>query len=77
MTTVIEQRMKLKVNSEKSAIRIQQEVVFLGHTFLIGGQLGVSQKNEDRFKAKLKEMTRRKRGESLETIIKQLTCVQR
>lgn len=37
----------------------------------------MSQKNEDRFKAKLKEMTRRKRGESLETIIKQLTSVMR
>jgi group II intron reverse transcriptase/maturase len=77
MTKVIEQRMKLKVNAEKSGIRIRKEVVFLGHTFLSGGRLGVSQKNEDRFKAKLKELTRRKRGESLETIIKQLTSVMR
>lgn len=77
ITEVIENRMKLKVNENKSGIRKRNEVVFLGHTFLSKGRLGVGQKNEDRFKAKLKEMTRRKRGESLETIIKQLTSVMR
>jgi len=77
LTEMIENRMKLKVNESKSGIRKRNEVVFLGHTFLSKGRLGLSQKNEDRFKAKLKEMTRRKRGESLETILKQLTSVQR
>lgn len=77
ITEVIENRMKLKVNESKSGIRKRNEVVFLGHTFLGKGYLGISQKNEDRFKAKLKEMTRRKRGESLETILKQLRSVMR
>jgi group II intron reverse transcriptase/maturase len=77
ITEVIEKRMKLKVNESKSGVRQRSKVVFLGHTFLSKGRLGVSQKNEDRFKAKLKVMTQRNRGESLETIIKQLTSVMR
>jgi RNA-directed DNA polymerase len=62
-TGVVENRMKLKVNENKSGIRKRHEVVFLGHTFLSNGRLGVSQKSEERFKAKLKGMTRRNRGE--------------
>jgi RNA-directed DNA polymerase len=77
ITEMIEKRMKLKVNESKSGIRQRNEVVFLGHTFLSKGRLGVCQKNEDRFKAKLKSMTHRNRGESLETIIKRLTSVMR
>lgn len=34
ITEVIENRMKLKVNENKSGIRKRNEVVFLGHTFL-------------------------------------------
>jgi len=75
ITEVIEKRMKLKVNESKSGVRNRTEVVFLGHTFLSKGRLGVSQKNEDRFKAKLKSITQRKRGESLSTLIKQLRSV--
>lgn len=77
ITQVIESRMKLKVNENKSGIRKRNEVVFLGHTFLSKGRLGVSQKNEDRFKAKLKTMTQRNQGESLDTIIRRLTSVMR
>lgn len=77
ITEVIEGRMKLKVNESKSGVRKPSEVVFLGHTFLSKGRIGVSQKNEDRFKAKLKTMTQRNRGESLEKIIQKLTIVMR
>lgn len=77
VTEVITGRMKLKVNEGKSGIRKIGEVVFLGHTLLGKGRLGVSQKSEARFKSKLKELTRRNRGESLECIIGQLTSVMR
>lgn len=75
LTEVIEGRMKLKVNESKSGIRHRGEVVFLGYTFLAGGKLGLSKKNEDRFKTKLKEMTQRNQGKSLVTVIKGLKIV--
>lgn len=77
ITEVITSRMKLKVNESKSGTRKIGEVVFLGHTFLSKGRLGVSPKSEDRFKSKLKGLTQRNRGESLEVIIGQLTSVMR
>jgi RNA-directed DNA polymerase len=77
ITEVIESSMKLKVNASKSGVRKRNEVVFLGYTFLSKGRLGLSDKNVDRFKAKLKMMTQRNKGESLEKIIEQLTRVMR
>ena len=77
ITGIITGRMKLKVNESKSGIRKIGEVVFLGHTFLSKGRLGVSPKSEYRFKSKLKELTRRNRSETFEVIISQLTPVMR
>lgn len=77
ITDVIENRMKLKVNESKSGIRKRQEVVFLGHSFLSQARLGLSKKNEERFRTKLKELTRRNQGESLEAVIRRLTGVMR
>ena len=68
----IEGRMKLKVNEEKSQIRQCFEVNFLGHSLLKGGKLGLSRASEKRLKEKIKAITRRNRGESLEEILKEL-----
>lgn len=75
ITRVIEQRMKLKVNREKSGVKQRREVIFLGHTFLSKGGLGVSPQSEKKFKAKLKELTQRNRAASLEQLINQLVNV--
>jgi len=72
---VITDRMKLKVNESKSGIKKIREVVFLGYTFLGKDRLGVSPESEKRFKSKLKELTGRNRGESLNVIIRQLSTV--
>lgn len=77
ITKLLQNRMKLKVNEAKSGVRQYKEAVFLGHTFMSTGKLGVSPRSESLFKAKLKELTQRKRGDSLQTIIKQLTAVMR
>jgi RNA-directed DNA polymerase len=71
----IENRMKLKVNREKSGIKPCYRVNFLGYSFLQGGKLGLSSSSEQRLKDKLKTITQRKRGVSLEQILKELKVV--
>jgi group II intron reverse transcriptase/maturase len=71
----IENKMKLKVNREKSGIKHCYEVNFLGHRILYGGKLGLSQSSEQRLKEKLKTITQRKRGVSFEQLIKETRTV--
>jgi group II intron reverse transcriptase/maturase len=71
----IEKKMKLKVNREKSGIKPCYKVSFLGYSLLNGGKLGLSQSSEQRLKDKLRMITQRKRGVSLEQILKELKVV--
>lgn len=75
ITEFIEGRMKLKVHREKSAVRKCWESNFLGHSILLRGKIGLSTSSEERLKLKLKAITQRKRGVSLETILKELTSM--
>jgi len=72
ITDFIENRMKLKVNREKSRICQPWELNFLGHNLHIDGGLGISRESLQRFKAKLKRITRRNRGISLDKLISEL-----
>lgn len=65
----IEQRMKLKVNREKSRIGRVHGTTFLGHSLLADGKLGLAKKNEKRLKDKLRQITKRNRGISFEEVI--------
>ena len=71
----IENKMKLKVNREKSGVKPCYKVNFLGYSLLHGGKLGLSKTSEQRLKDKLKTITQRKRGVSLEQILKELKVV--
>ena len=73
----IKERMKLKVNEEKSGIRKLSEVTFLGYGLGGGGRLYLSKKSEEKLKVKLKEKTARNRGVSLEQVIKEVNEVLR
>lgn len=77
ITTFIEGRMKLRVNQSKSAVRRVQETNFLGYRLLNGGHLGISQESERRFKAKVRELTSRRRGISLERMMSELNAALR
>lgn len=77
LTTFIENRMRLKVNAGKSKIRHPHELNFLGHSILSDGSLGLSRESERRFKAKLKSLTKRNRGISLDQLISELNPVLR
>jgi len=77
ITDLIENRMLLKVNREKSRVCRPSELNFLGHTILRGGKLGISRESFDRFKQKLRRITRRNRGISLDQMIQGLNPVLR
>jgi RNA-directed DNA polymerase len=67
ITQFITQRLKLKVNSEKSAVARPQERKFLGFSFT--GQAEpkrrIAPKSVKRFKERVREITRRRKGDSL------------
>jgi group II intron reverse transcriptase/maturase len=72
LTRFIENRMKLKVNREKSTVCRCWETNFLGHSLLVDGTLGISQESERRMKATLRRITCRRRGISLEQLLSEI-----
>lgn len=77
LSKFIENRMRLKINKEKSKIIRPYQLNFLGHSILKDGNLGLSRKSEQRFKAKFKTLTKRNRGISFERLISDLNSVLR
>ncbi len=76
ITRYIENKLKLKVNNTKSGICKGYELNFLGHSILTDGSLGLSKQSEERLKEKLKQITQRNRGISLEQMLTQLRTIQ-
>jgi RNA-directed DNA polymerase len=72
VTQFLELRLKLKVNREKSAVAWTWERKFLGHRLLSGGRLGIAPKSLKAAKDRIRQLTRRNRGESLEKVIHEL-----
>jgi len=74
VTQFITQRLKLKVNSEKSAVARPQERKFLGFSFT--GQAEpkrrIAPKAVKRFRERVREITRRRKGASMGTRIEEL-----
>lgn len=76
ITRYIENKLKLKVNNTKSGICKGYELNFLGHSILTDGSLGLSKQSEERLKEKVKQITQRNRGISLEQMLTQLRTIQ-
>ena len=70
----ITQKLKLKVNEAKSAVARPQDRKFLGFSFTKGPEIKrtIAPKALDRFKRRIREITRRAKGVSLETTIEEL-----
>src|SRR5437867_2370152 len=69
-------KLKLTLNRSKSAVARPETRKFLGFTFWTQTERvlrAISQKALERAKAKIRRLTRRKRGEALETIVAALT----
>ena len=75
ITRYIERKLKLKVNNTKSRICKGYELNFLGHSILGNGSLGLSKQSEQRLKVKLKQVTQRNRGISLEEMLARLRTI--
>jgi RNA-directed DNA polymerase len=74
ITQFITQRLKLKVNEAKSAVARPQERKFLGFSFTSGPEVRriIAPKAVDRFKRRIREITRRAKSVSLETTMEVL-----
>jgi RNA-directed DNA polymerase len=62
----------LRVNGEKSAVAPVQERQFLGYRILWNGRLTIAPRSLERVKRRIREITRRNRGISLEQMIGEL-----
>jgi RNA-directed DNA polymerase len=74
VTRFITQKLKLKVNEAKSAVARPQERKFLGFSFTTGpdSKRTIAPKSLARFKQRIREITRRAKGVSIETTMDEL-----
>jgi RNA-directed DNA polymerase len=74
ITQFITHKLKLKVNEAKSAVARPQERKFLGFSFTTGPEVKrvIAPKALDRFQQRIREITRRAKGVSIETTIEEL-----
>jgi RNA-directed DNA polymerase len=70
----ITEKLKLKVNESKSAVAKPQERKFLGFSFTSGKELKrkIAPKAIDRFKERVREITHKSRGRSMEKVVEEL-----
>jgi RNA-directed DNA polymerase len=73
---LLAKRLKLKVNNAKSAVAKPRVRKFLGFSFTGGTKpkRRIAPQAIDRFKAKVRELTRRTGGRSLSQVVKELSC---
>jgi RNA-directed DNA polymerase len=74
ITHFIMQELKLKVNEAKSAVARPQERKFLGFSFTAGPEVKrtIAPKALERFKRRIREITRRAKGVSIKTTMEEL-----
>ncbi len=72
VTRFVEKRLRLRVNRTKSAVAHVRERKFLGYRLLAGGRLTIAPASLERAKGRIREITRRNRGISLERMISEL-----
>lgn len=72
VTRFLEERLRLRVNRSKSAVAHVSERKFLGHRLLAGGRLSIAPQSLERAKDRIREITRRNRGVSIQRMISEL-----
>src|ERR1700690_4194030 len=74
ITRFITRQLKLKINETKSAVARPQERKFLGFSFSTGPEIKrvIAPKALDRFKRRVREITRRAKGVSMKTTMEEL-----
>jgi len=79
VTRFITQKLKLKVNEAKSAVARPQERKFLGFSFSASPDIKrtIAPKSLERFKRRIREITRRAKGVSIKTTMEELATYMR
>ena len=77
VSNFIESKLKLIVNKEKSQVCEVNQTKFLGYTIQRDGTLSIATKSIDRFKEKVRSITKRNRGVKFEQVIAELISVMR
>src|SRR5690348_18213329 len=74
ITRFITQKLKLKVNETKSAVARPQQRKFLGFSFTAGPDITrtIAPKSLERFKQRIRDITRRAKGVSIKTTMEEL-----
>lgn len=72
ITRFLEDKLRLRVNAAKSAVAYVQERKFLGYRLLPAGALGLAPASLKRVRERIRQITRRNRGVSMETVIREL-----
>ena len=68
----LSQRLRLRVNPDKSAVAPVSERKFLGYRLLPSGKVGIAPASKKRCVKRLREITKRNRAKSLPSIIKEV-----
>ena len=74
VTRFLEEGLRLRVNRKKSAVAYVEERQFLGYRLLRSGRLGIAPHSLERVKRRIRTMTRRNRGVSLDKMIQELNA---
>jgi RNA-directed DNA polymerase len=77
ISNFIEGKLKLIVNREKSQVCQVNQTKFLGYTIQKDGFLSIAKKSVERFKEKVRTITKRNRGVKFEQVIAELEPVMR
>ena len=72
VTKFLAEKLKLKVNETKSAVALAHERKFLGYSFRRDGKLRAAPQSLEKFKKRVRELTSRNQGKSLEEVIVKL-----
>ena len=72
VTRFLQQKLRLRVNREKSTVAPVEERKFLGHRLRPGGHLGIAPQSLARAKERVRQITGRSRGVSIEQVIDEL-----
>jgi RNA-directed DNA polymerase len=72
VTNWLDRKLRLKVNQSKSAVDRPAKRKFLGFTFTTRRQRSIAPQSKEKFKRRIRELTKRNRGSSLERIISEL-----
>jgi RNA-directed DNA polymerase len=72
ITRFLEQNLHLRVNRDKSAVASVEERKFLGHRLFPEGRMGIAPQSLTRAKERVRQITRRSRGVSIQQVIDEL-----